>query len=507
MTLEYNIGPSNTSQTEVLWSSSNENVVKVENGVIRGISVGRSVVTLTSKNNPAVKAQCNVSVSKELDKAKVSVKRTDKNIQVTWNKVNHAASYILTRTNKSTGIISEVYKGADTSFEDKGLLSGKYTYKVTAVVNQNETDGDLYSDSVSDESDEILIPEDVTGIEVLNEYQHISMFVGGSESIKYTVLPANATNQNVKFKSLNENIATVDENGVITGVSEGNTTVVITTEEGGFTAECTVHIDEIEVKNLDRVNEKSLTMEINKTCQLKIIIEPENATNKTIHWSSNNPSIVSVDDNGLIKANASGYAIVTATASNGKNVEFYIEVKSTITAIRLNQTTATIYLGKTLTLNATITPANATNKTIKWISSNDTIASVDQAGRVVGKMIGTTYISAMSTDGKVIATCTVNVTNQPVTKPDKVKIKSAKKKGKKAVVKWKKISDAAGYVIYMKTGSGKFKKVKTIKKAKTVKYSKKLKSGKTYKFKIRAYKLDNGEKVYGKYSKVKKVKM
>lgn len=505
--LEYNLAPSNTSQKEMLWSSSDENIAKVKDGLVTGNSVGRAVITLTAKNNPSVKAQCNVSVSKELDKTKITTKRTGKNIQVTWNKVNHAASYILTRINKSAGIITNVYNGTATSYEDTELLSGKYVYTVTAIVNENEPDADLYSDSVSTESEEVLIPEDVTGIEVLSEYQHVSMFVGGSEQIKYMVLPLNATNQKVEFKSLNENIAIVDENGVITGVSEGNTSVILTTEEGHFTAECTIHVDEIDVKNVDRISEKSIVMDINQTYQLLIHIEPENATNKTIQWSSNNMAVVSVDNNGLIKAKASGYAIITATAVNGKKTDFYIEVKSPVSAIQLNYTEISIYPGEAFLLNAEVFPNNASDKTIRWITANDTIASVDERGNVIGKIIGTTYISALSADGTIVANCTVNVIKKPMTRPAKVKLKSVKKKGQKVTVKWRKVLDAAGYIVYMKTGSGKFKKIKTIKKAKIIKYIKILQRGKKYKFKIRAYKLDEGEKVYGSYSKIKTVKI
>ena len=69
-----------------------------------------------------------------------------------------------------------------------------------------------------------------------NDYQHMGLFVGGSGKIRYSVLPGNATNTNVTFKSLNEKVATVDANGVVTGVSEGNADIVITTEEGGFEA-------------------------------------------------------------------------------------------------------------------------------------------------------------------------------------------------------------------------------------------------------------------------------
>ena len=157
-------------------------------------------------------------------------------------------------------------------------------------------------------------------------------------------------------------------------------------------------------------------------------------------------------------------------------------------------------------LIATISPSNASNKKITWISANDTIATVSN-GVVTAKKIGVTYISAISADGKVITTCTVTVTKPIVTKPAKVNLKSAKKKGTKVTLKWKKVTGAVGYVVYMKTNSGKYKLVKTIKKAKTVKCVLKLKKGKKYSFKVRAYKLNEGNKVYGTYSKIKKVKM
>lgn len=508
VTLEYNLDPSNTSQKEIQWNSSNDSVAKVADGVVTGVSVGRAVVTIASKSNPSIKAQCNVSVSRELDKANVSAVRANKDIKVSWNKVNHAVSYVLTRTNKNTDIVTNVYEGTDTSFDDRNLLSGYYVYTVTAIVDEKEADADLYSNSTSEASSAVLIPEDVTGIEVLSDYQHVSMFIGGSEQIQYTVLPSNATNKNVKFQSLDKTIATVDEKGVVTGVSEGNTTVILTTEEGGFTAECTVHVDEIAVKNLDRISDKTIVMDVNTTYQLKLSIEPANATNKILRWSSSNPAIVSVDGNGLMTAKSNGYAVVTATASSGKSVDFYIEVRAAVSAIQLNYTEANIYFGEAISLSAMVLPANALDKTIQWISANDTIASVDQTGYVVGKMLGTTYVSAMSADGKVVATCTVNVVKKPVVRPIKVKFKSAKKRGSSVVLKWKRISDAVGYEIYMKTGSGKFKKVKTIAKGKTIKFTKKkLKSGKTYKFKIRAYKLDEGEKIYGSYSKIKTVRI
>lgn len=505
--LEYNLAPSNTSQTDVVWSSSNEAVAEVKNGVVAGKSVGRADITIASKDNPNVKKTCVVYVSKELDKSKVTAVRNDKNINVNWTKVAHASSYVLSRYNKSTGIVNDIYEGTDTAFEDKDLTSGKYVYTVKAIVDENDADANLYSNSVSEESEAVIIPEPVTGIEVANDYQHMGLFVGGSGKIRYSVLPGNATNTNVTFKSLNEKVATVDANGVVTGVSEGNADIVITTEEGGFEAKCTVRVDGIDARGIERVGDKTVTMGLNQTRQLQVKITPSDTTNKKVQWTSFNNSVATVDSNGGVISKNSGSTIITVTTHNGLKTEFFIEVETPVTNITLNSNEINLNPGGTFKLDATVNPSNASNKNIKWISANESIATVDQSGNVTADVAGTTYISAVSADGKVVATCTVNVSKPVVTKPAKVKIKSAKKKGKKVTLKWKKISDAAGYVVYMKTNSGKFKAVKTVKKAKTVKAVISLKKGNKYSFKIRAYKLDEETNVYGAYSKVKKVKM
>lgn len=505
--LEYNIAPSNTSQTDVVWSSSNEAVAEVKNGVVAGKSVGRADITIASKDNPNVKKTCVVYVSKELDKSKVTAVRNDKNINVNWTKVAHASSYVLSRYNKITGIVNDIYEGTDTAFEDKDLTSGKYVYTVKAIVDENDADTNLYSNSVSEESEAVIIPEPVTGIEVANDYQHMGLFVGGSGKIRYSVLPGNATNTNVTFKSLNEKVATVDANGVVTGVSEGNADIVITTEEGGFEAKCTVRVDGIDARGIERVGDKTVTMGLNQTRQLQVKITPSDTTNKNVQWTSSNNSVATVDSNGGVTSKNSGSTIITVTTHNGLKTEFFIEVETPVTNITLNSNEINLNPGGTFKLDATVNPSNASNKNIKWISANESIATVDQSGNVTADVAGTTYISAVSADGKVVATCTVNVSKPVVTKPAKVKIKSAKKKGKKVTLKWKKISDAAGYVVYMKTNSGKFKAVKTVKKAKTVKAVISLKKGNKYSFKIRAYKLDEETNVYGAYSKIKKVKM
>lgn len=299
--LEYNLAPSNTSQPDVVWSSSNEAVAEVKNGVVVGKSVGRADITIASKDNPNVKKTCVVYVSKELDKSKVTAVRNDKNINVNWTKVAHASSYVLSRYNKSTGIVNDIYEGTDTAFEDKDLTSGKYVYTVKAIVDENDADANLYSNSVSEESEAVIIPESVTGIEVANDYQHMGLFVGGSGKISILYFQAMQQISNVTFKEFeNEKVAIVDANGVVTGVSEGNADIVITTEEGGFEAKCTVRVDGIDARGIERVGDKTVTMGLNQTRQLQVKITPSDTTNKNVQWTSSNNSVATVDSNGVV---------------------------------------------------------------------------------------------------------------------------------------------------------------------------------------------------------------
>ena len=119
---------------------------------------------------------------------------------------------------------------------------------------------------------------------------------------------------------------------------------------------------------------------------------------------------------------------------------------------------------------------------------------------------------------KITPYCVVNGKNiyapaakqvKTATAPAAVKLKAVKKTGRSKVkLTWKKTTGATGYEIYMKTNNAGYKKIKSISKAKTVSYAKTgLKKGKTYSFRLRAYKTVNGSKIYGAYSKVKKIKL
>lgn len=152
----------------------------------------------------------------------------------------------------------------------------------------------------------------------------------------------------------------------------------------------------------------------------------------------------------------------------------------------------------------------------KYVKVKDTTKTSAKITKISGKKLkaGTTYkfkVTAYTKSGKKKTTIKNSTYKlSAATAPKKVSFTSVKKKSSsKAVLKWKKVSGASGYEIYMKTGSkGKYKLVKTVKKGKTVSYTKtKLKKKTKYSFKVRAYKTVGGKKVYGSYSRVKTIKL
>ena len=151
---------------------------------------------------------------------------------------------------------------------------------------------------------------------------------------------------------------------------------------------------------------------------LTATITPSNATgDKTVKWSSSNEAVATVDSNGKVTAKKAGTAVITATSSNGKTAGCTVTVKQkeiAITGISLNKSTTSLTEGESETLTATITPSNATgDKTVKWSSSNEAVATVDSNGKVTAKKAGTAVITATSSNGKT-AGCTVTVKQKEI---------------------------------------------------------------------------------------------
>ena len=153
-----------------------------------------------------------------------------------------------------------------------------------------------------------------------------------------------------------------------------------------------------------------LSLEAGQTFTLTATVQPSNAENKNVSWASDNSSVVSVDQSGIVTAVKPGSATVTVTtAEGGKTATTKITVTKAPTGIKLEKSTLKITMGGKETLKATISPSDATEKNIQWSSDNTSAATVDSKGEITALKPGKAIITAMTTVGSFKAECEVTI--------------------------------------------------------------------------------------------------
>lgn len=177
-------------------------------------------------------------------------------------------------------------------------------------------------------------PVSVTGVSLNKNATTIA--IGANETLTATITPANADNQAVTWSSNNTAVASVDQNGKVTGVSAGTATITVTTQDGNKTASCTVTVpdpsaDPVAVTGVS-LNKTSTSLTVGATETLTATVAPANATNQAITWSSNNTAVASIDQNGKVTAVAAGTATITVTTQDGnKTATCTVTVSAAVT--------------------------------------------------------------------------------------------------------------------------------------------------------------------------------
>ena len=184
---------------------------------------------------------------------------------------------------------------------------------------------------------------------------------------------------------------------------------------GAVTLTATVPVPTVAVTGVS-LNKTSLSFTGTGSSQtLTATVSPSNATNKTLTWSSSNTSVATVS-NGVVKAVGFGTATITAKSNNGKTASCSVTVNPiAVTGVSLNKTSLSFTgTGSSQTLTATVSPSNATNKTVTWSSRNTSVATVSSDGTVKAVGYGTTVITATTVNG-LTSNCTINVKKEEVT--------------------------------------------------------------------------------------------
>lgn len=234
----------------------------------------------------------------------------------------------------------------------------------------------------------------------------------------YTVVcPSNATNKNVTWSSSNTNVATVNaSSGYIYAKAAGTATIYATASDGSGKRDSiavTVGSGCVLVNSIE-LNKIRVSLRRGGSYVLSATVSPSNATNKSVTWSSSNPSVASVSG-GRVCAIANGSATITASANDGSGKSASCSVVVTgeilVTSVSLDPSCMTLTVGDSAYTHVTVYPADATNRCVLWTSNNTDVATVNYiSGLVYAKSSGTAVICATSQDGSdVCGYCTVRV--------------------------------------------------------------------------------------------------
>lgn len=210
-----------------------------------------------------------------------------------------------------------------------------------------------------------------------------------------------------------ESIATVDENGIITGIKGGDTIVVVSSADGKMTAKCPVTVSQplmaIRMDDIDLQTNGQSSATVNYT------LVPADTTEDNVTLSVDDDSVARLDSNRIIAVN-SGETKITATCGIVKT-SAKVTVTTKVEQIALSKTEGVLTVGNSVTITATITPDNATNATVNWTSSDEKVATVDSNGKVTAVAAGNATIKATSeSDGDVSADYALTV-NKAAAKP------------------------------------------------------------------------------------------
>lgn len=249
----------------------------------------------------------------------------------------------------------------------------------------------------------------VSGVSLGNNA--VTLTAGTATTLAATVLPANATNKAVSWTSGNTSVATVS-GGTVSAVAQGTATITVTTADGGYTATCTVTVEPAAVPVTGvSLNKATLALYEGSSETLTATVSPSGATDKSVIWTSTNTAAATVDQSGKVTAVKAGSATIKAKTTDGSfSASCTVTVSAIdipVTAVTLDYTGLTLKKGKSQVLLASVTPSDASNKSITWTTSDKTVATVS-AGTVTAVAAGTATITASSNNGKT-ATCTVTV--------------------------------------------------------------------------------------------------
>ena len=368
----------NATNKKVIWKTNDKTIADVdENGIVTAKAVGTTTVTVITEDG-GMYASCKVTVTKEeqIDPGTIGVEGITLNAQTLELKIDEIKDLVATvvpenATNKT--VIWTSSNPVVAMVNEKGRVTGK-SEGVANIMATTEDGGITVSCKVTVTKEAESGDKKVVSVNL--DLQAMRLKVGTNRTLQATVLPEDATNKSVTWKSNNSQVATVDENGKVVAKSAGKAIITVITEDGGKMANCEVYViekQEVKVTGI-ALDSENISLNVGENRILRATILPENATNKNITWSSNNNQVATVDGNGNVVAKSAGLATITVTTEDGgKTATCQVTVadnqnpssdKVAVTDVNLNTNSITVKVNATRILIATITNGYALNQCV-----------------------------------------------------------------------------------------------------------------------------------------------
>ena len=394
--------PSDASDKVLYWSSSDESVAKVNEGVITAIGRGTVMLTATSRDGGKT-ATCEVTVTDPNYKELKSIKMNQETVILKKGE-NGWIGVTYNPSNASNKVLTWKSSNEDVAIVREGNV--KAVGEGTAILTATSEDGGKTA------SCKVIVTGGKKHLEnIALKTTTLEMKPGEGKTIYVEYNPSDVEDKVLYWTSNNEKVVTVRE-GYVKAVGEGTTTITATSRDGNKTATCKITVSDGTVK-LQNIKLSSSTEILKKGEQKTIYVtyNPSNVTDKTLYWTSSDEKVATIRE-GFVKAIGDGVATLTATSRDGeKKVSCQVVVinkSQEIESISLKTTKETIEKGEEKTIYAVYNPSDVKDKTLYWISSNTSVVTVEK-GRVKAVGKGTATITAVSRDGGKTASCEITV--------------------------------------------------------------------------------------------------
>lgn len=378
----------------LIWQSNNTKVAEVDqNGLVTLKGPGVAIIQVVPQYYQQISATMTINVTQpatgltiDIPEATLSV---GEKIKLSYTIVPE------TTTNKNVTWYSMNTKVA--TVDKNGLVTAKsigqtYIYAVSQ-------DGSFLAFST------INVVQAATGVKL--DVSNLSLKVGDVYYVQSTFAPANATDKNLTWTVQDPKICTVANSGKVTAKSPGTTTIFAKTTSGEIAYLYVTVQSNVLGLALDKPEK---TVIAGKKFKLNPIFTPAEPTNTKVTWKSSNTGVATVDKEGKVVTKKVGMAIILCTSADGGYLaSCSVTVKPGVSALAMDETEIKMLTGKTRKLTVTFTPEHPSSRKLTWKSSNPSVATVNDKGKVKALKGGSTVITCTSSVGNVSASCVVSV--------------------------------------------------------------------------------------------------